>query len=159
MTLRRLRGLFPLCINPTTLSSSFPVPLLDFFPSTAVPTGTNSGQRPSLLAAPENPDYRPVFFKDECQTLAKYPKGWWNSIEFIDDRIINWSQLTILQLLNHCSCGNMSEWFESAGVSISEEDWVAILTAVSRGRCITLSGSADIARGFPLNEAISAREW
>ena len=119
MTLRRLRGLFPLCINPTTLSSSFPVPLLDFFPSTAVPTGTNSGQRPSLLAAPENPDYRPVFFKDECQTLAKYPKGWWNSIEFIDDRIINWSQLTILQLLNHCSCGNMSEWFESAGVSIS----------------------------------------
>ena len=33
--------------------------------------------------------------------------------------MMNWSQLTILQLLNYCSCGNMSEWFESAGVSIS----------------------------------------
>ena len=39
-----------------------PVPSLGVSPSAAVPLGTGTGQRPWLLAAPENPYYRPVSF-------------------------------------------------------------------------------------------------
>ena len=42
------------------LSSSSHVPSPDVLPSAAVPLGTGTGQRPSLLAAPENLRYRPV---------------------------------------------------------------------------------------------------
>ena len=46
-----------------------PVPLPDIPTSAAIPLGTGIGQRPLLLAAPENPYYRPgILFKTISST-------------------------------------------------------------------------------------------
>ena len=49
-----------------------PVPLPDISPSAAIPLGTGNGQRPLLLAAPENPYYRPVSFNSVRVFAAGY---------------------------------------------------------------------------------------
>ena len=56
-----------------------PVPLPDISPSAAIPLGTGTGQRPLLLAAPENPYYRPVSFNsiplsEVCPFRGSRPK-------------------------------------------------------------------------------------
>ena len=59
MAQRSLWVLVPAASRANAVIVIVPVPYPDIFPSVAVPVGTGAGQRPLLLAAPENPYYRP----------------------------------------------------------------------------------------------------
>ena len=63
MTRRYLGGLIPDACQSNAVIVIVPLPLPDVSPSAAIPLGTGTGQRPLLLAAPENPYYSPVSFK------------------------------------------------------------------------------------------------